>query len=205
MKPFSEAAARNGEAILAELQVLLGTAETVLEIGSGTGQHAVLFAHHLPGLTWQPSDVAENLPGIRAWASESELPNLADPICLDLAAPEWPEATFDAVFSANVMQVIGSERAEELVAGAARRIRSDGLLVLYGPFNEGGQFTSPGNRALDQWARRSFHGGGLKDLEWVTGVATAAGLQPEPPRIMPANNRLLVFRKRWRGNTAVSA
>src|SRR5690606_19739885 len=123
--------------ILEVLRRYLGAARRVLEIGAGTGQHAVHFAGALPHLAWQPSDRAENLPGIRAWVAEAALPNLAEPIPFDVNDESWPEAG-DAIFSANTLHIMGWPEVERFFAGAGRALGPGGLLIVYGPFNYNG-------------------------------------------------------------------
>ncbi len=203
-KPFSTACERNQGPILEQLRHHLAelpaparrSTPLVLEIGSGTGQHAVHFARHLPDLVWQPSDLAENLPGIRLWVDEAELPNLRPPLELDVSRDRWPVTDPDAVFSANTAHIMAWNRVEAMFAGVATRLPPGGRFVLYGPFNVGGEFTSEGNRALDAWARDAFEGGGLRDLEAIVALGESRGLTHLADVAMPANNRLQVFRRK---------
>jgi cyclopropane fatty-acyl-phospholipid synthase-like methyltransferase len=192
-KPFSPACERNREPILAQLRMLLAGRRHVLEIGSGTGQHAVHFGQHLPHLTWQTSDLPENHAGIRAWIDDAQLPNVLPPLVLDMAAPVWPAATFDAVYSANTAHIMSWPQVQTMLAGVAVLLPAGGLFCLYGPFNEGGQPTSPGNAQFDAALRADSPHRGLRDLEAVRGDAAAHGLQLQADHAMPANNRLLVF------------
>src|SRR5919109_3357107 len=156
MKPFSEACERNRAPILRILKRVLAERHFVLEIGSGTGQHAAYFAPELPHLVWQASDVAENLPGIRQWVSHPP------PIELDVDK-EWPAIEADAVFSANTCHIMSWPQVERMFAGVGRLLRPGGVFALYGPFNYGGKHTSPSNAEFDQWLRRRDPASGLRD------------------------------------------
>ena len=186
MKPFSEACERNRTPILAILKRVFADRKRVLEIGSGTGQHAAYFAPELPHLVWQASDVAENLPGIRQW--------VANPIELDVDK-DWPKLAVDAVFSANTCHIMSWPQVEKLFAGVGRLLPPGGLLALYGPFNYGGKYTSESNARFDAMLRRNDPASGLRDFEDIDNLARAAGFSLEEDNTMPANNRLLVWRK----------
>jgi SAM-dependent methyltransferase len=166
----------------------------VLEIGSGTGQHAAYFAKALPHLTWQPSDVAENLPGIRAWAAEAAVSNLAAPLELDVERA-FPAISVDAAFSANTCHIMSWAQVERMFAGIGRLLPQRGVLALYGPFNYGGKPTSPSNGAFDASLRRRDPQSGLRDAEAIVALAARHGMTLEEDNAMPANNRLLVFRR----------
>src|SRR5512139_1298808 len=148
-KPYSEACERNREPILAVLERVFADRRRVLEVGSGTGQHAVAFAAAMPELVWQPSDVPAHLDGIRAWAEEAALANLRDPIALDVNVDPWPVAAFDAAFSANTAHIMSAPEVERLFARAAQALERGGVLALYGPFNYGGRYTSQSNERFD--------------------------------------------------------
>jgi hypothetical protein len=187
MKPFSEASERNRAPILAVLKRVLQDRKHVLEIGSGTGQHAAYFAPELPHLVWQASDVAENLPGIREWVSDPP------PIELDVDGP-WPKLDVDAVFSANTTHIMSWPQVERMFEGIGR-IRTLKTFCLYGPFNYGGKHTSESNARFDAMLRARDPASGLRDFDDVDRLARKAGLQLEEDNTMPANNRMLVFRK----------
>lgn len=195
MKQFSEACERNREPILGVLREVLAGARRVLEIGSGTGQHAVYFAAALPQLEWLPSDLPENHPGIEAWRAEAGLPNLQPPRLLDVHAPAWPVDGADAVFSANTAHILDWAGVERMIAGAAALLPAGGPLVLYGPFNYGGRYTSEGNARLDAWLRARDPASGVRDFEAVDALARGAGLALERDVAMPSNNRTLVWRR----------
>jgi SAM-dependent methyltransferase len=193
-KPFSESCERNKEPILAILREIFSQPARILEIGSGTGQHAVHFAASLPHLTWQTSDLAANHPGIRAWLEEAALPNVRAPIALDVNGP-WPEQTFDSVFTANTLHIVSWDLAQKLIAGAARLLEENGRLAIYGPFNYGGAFTSDSNARFDDWLKNRDPVSGIRDFEAVVKCAEINGLHLLADHAMPANNRLLVFVK----------
>ena len=194
-KPFSPACERNKNPILEQLTQLIRSPARVLEIGSGSGQHAAHFASHLPGITWQSSDVADNLPAIQYWIDATPLPNLPQPVELDVLAGQWPIGPFDAVFSANTAHIMSWPAVEAMFAGIQQVLSVGGPFLLYGPFNYGGQFTSEGNRQLDAWARDTFPGAGLRDFEAICALAANHCLEFKGDNKMPANNRLLEFRQ----------
>ncbi|MEZ4333018.1 MAG: DUF938 domain-containing protein [Myxococcota bacterium] len=172
----------------------------VLEIASGTGQHAVFFAAALPQLRWQPSDRdPDALASIEAWRAEAGLSNVLAPIRLDVRDEDWGVAAVDAIFNANMIHIAPWSVAEGLFRGAGRRLRPGGLLFLYGPFRIGGRHTAPSNEAFDAGLRRRDSEWGVRDLERVVELARAAGLQPLETHDMPANNALVVFRREGSG------
>lgn len=185
MKPFSEASERNRGPILAVLKRVLKDSKRVLEIGSGTGQHAAYFAGALPHLVWQASDVAQNLPGIRQW--------VADPAPIELDVDrEWPAVEADAVFSANTCHIMAWPQVERMFDKIGK-IRSLKTFCLYGPFKYAGQHTSESNARFDAMLRRNDPASGLRDFEKISALAEAAGLTLQEDNALPANNRLLVW------------
>jgi cyclopropane fatty-acyl-phospholipid synthase-like methyltransferase len=193
-KPFSPACERNRDAILAVLCEHFDGCTRVLEIGSGTGQHAVHFAAALPQLVWQTSDVAANLPGIRAWLAEAGLPNTPTPLAFDINAAA-PAASFDAIFSANTLHILAWPEVQMLFATLPALMRPEALLTIYGPFNYGGAFTSDSNAAFDASLRADQPQRGIRDFEAVDALARAAGLTLVEDRAMPANNRCITWRR----------
>jgi cyclopropane fatty-acyl-phospholipid synthase-like methyltransferase len=193
-KPWSEACERNRQPILDVLREVLGSAHEVLEIGSGTGQHAVYFAQHLPHLIWHASDRPEHHAGINAWAAEAALPNLRPPVALDVRDAQWPVPAVDAVFSANTLHIMDWNAVQALFRGVARVLVPGGVLVIYGPFNYGGRFTSGSNAAFDALLRARGAGSALRDIEAVDRLALDIGLTLVRDVAMPANNRMLVWR-----------
>lgn len=168
----------------------------VLEIASGTGQHAVFFAERLPHLDWQPSDVdPDSRASIEAWRAESELSNVAPALALDACASDWGVGPVDAIFNANMIHISPWRVAEGLFAGAGRVLVDGGLLFLYGPFRIGGRDTAPSNAAFDADLRRRNPEWGVRDLERVVETAAAQGLVWLETNAMPANNQLVVFRR----------
>ena len=194
------ATARNREPIRAALVDLLPAAPcSVLEIASGSGEHALWIARALPQVVWTPSEAgAEGLAAIEAW--RAMCPDLAGrvlpPVQIDAACPPWPGDPVDAVFVANLTHIAPWPATLGLMAGAAERLRAGGLLLIYGPFNEGGAFTGPGNAAFDADLRRRHPEWGLRDRAAVDAAAAAEGFTVETMRLMPADNRLLVYRLR---------
>lgn len=193
-KPFSESCERNKGPILDILREVFTRPARILEIGSGTGQHAVHFAAALPHLVWQTGDLAANHAGIMAWIEEAALPNVLAPIVLDVNGP-WPERTYDGVFTANTLHIVSWELARKLIAGAGSLLKKGGLLVIYGPFNYHGSFTSDSNARFDAWLKARDPRAGIRDFEAVSKCAEISGLRLEADHAMPANNRLLVFVK----------
>ena len=193
-KPFAPACERNQGPILEVLRQYFPDRRRVLEIGSGTGQHAVHFAPAFPDAVWQTSDVEENLPGIRMWLAEANLPNLPPPLKLDVTEV-WPDMRFDAIFSANSLHIMPWTAVEEFFAGVGRVLEPDGVLAVYGPFNYHGSYTSDSNREFDGWLKQRSASSGIRDFEAVDALANRIGLQLVNDHAMPANNRLLVWRR----------
>ena len=187
MRPFSEASERNRVPILEVLRRVFAKSHRVLEIGSGTGQHAAYFSAELPHLVWQASDVAENLPGIREWVSDPP------PIELDVER-QWPALELDAVFSANTCHIMSWRQVQRFFAGVGSLLPPGGVFALYGPFNYGGKPTSESNARFDAMLRARDPASGLRNFEDIAAVAGQAGLELQEDNPMPANNRLLVFK-----------
>jgi SAM-dependent methyltransferase len=192
--PFAEACERNKAPIAEALESELPEAGRVLEIGSGTGQHVVYFARKLPGWTWQPSDRAENLSGLSARLDAEGAANILDPLQLDVTAP-WPPGTYDAVYSSNTAHIMYWDAVQAMFRGVAGCLTAGGTFCLYGPFNEDGRYTAPGNAAFDRQLRQRDPGMGLRDIEALETLAGRHGLGLERRLAMPANNQVLVFRK----------
>jgi cyclopropane fatty-acyl-phospholipid synthase-like methyltransferase len=193
-KPCAPTCERNREPILEVLHDHFGDRRTVLEIGSGTGQHAIFFAARLPHLIWQTSDRAENLPGIKAWLDEAGLPNTPPALELDVNGA-WPAGRYDAVFSANTLHIMPWAVVERLFAGLPDILADQAKVAIYGPFNYGGRFTSESNAAFDLRLRENAPHQGIRDFEKVSGLAEKAGLELVEDRAMPSNNRCLVWRR----------
>lgn len=194
-KPYSESCEQNRMPILAVLMRLFTGPGRLLEIGSGTGQHAAYFSTDLPHLVWQPSDVAENLPGIRAWRDAAGLDNLLEPVVLDVRQRPWPIEVVDYVYSANTAHIMSWPAVGDFIAGVGEVLAPGGRFVLYGPFNYGGQFTSESNARFDVWLKGRDPQSGVRDFEAVDALATAAGLRLLEDIEMPANNRVLCWER----------
>ena len=198
-KPWSEACERNRGPILDVLRVHLADRRHVLEIGSGSGQHAVHFAAALPHLQWQASDRAVNLAGIRAWLDEAALPNTPPPIELDVGGDDWPTTRPDAAFSANTLHIMAWAEVERLFERLAGVLAEDALLVFYGPFNLDGHFTSASNAAFDRSLRERAPHMGIRDLAAVDALARLGGFVRSADHALPANNRCVIWRRRRAG------
>jgi hypothetical protein len=194
---FAPATERNRGPILELLRRVLPPAGTVLEIASGTGEHAAFFGRHLPHLIWQPTDLdAAARASIVAWAADAGVTNVAAPLALDASQPNWPIDRADAVIAVNMVHISPWIATVGLLSGGARVLPTGAPLVLYGPYKRGGHHTAPSNEAFDQNLRRQNPAWGVRDLETVVETADAAGLTLAEIAPMPANNLGLVFRRR---------
>jgi len=194
-KPYAPSCDRNREPILAVLREHFADRRRVLEIGSGTGQHAVHFAAALPNLQWQTSERAEHHDGIRLWLAEARLPNVLAPLVLDVSADAWPPRGYDAAFTANTLHIMHWPEVEATFAGLDASLERDATLVVYGPFNDDGRFTSASNAEFDQWLKARDPQMGIRDAEAVDALAHAIGLRRVADVAMPANNRCLIWRR----------
>ena len=194
-KPYSPASERNREPILAVLREWFADRRRVLEIGSGTGQHAVHFAAAMPHLVWQCSDRVGNLSGIRRWLDESALPNTPSPFELDVMG-NWPSARYDAIFSANTLHIMAWPEVEQLFARLPTVTTEDAYVAIYGPFNIDGRFTSDSNASFDQDLKMRGAHMGIRDASMVDALAIAAGFDLAEDVAMPANNRLRLWKRR---------
>ena len=193
-KPHAPSCARNREPILEVLREQLAGRRHVLEIGSGTGEHAVHFAAALPQLSWQSSDRAENLPGIRAWLDEAALPNTPAPLELDVAG-SWPGGPFDAVFSANTLHIMAWHEVQQMFVRLPTITSTDASLIIYGPFNYRGRYSSESNAEFDQWLKARGAHMAIRDAEAVDALAAAAGFALVDDIAMPANNRCRIWQR----------
>lgn len=193
-KPYSPACERNRGPILEVLRRHFAQVRHALEIGSGSGQHAVHFATAMPWLSWQCSDRAEHLAGIGLWLDEAGLPNTPAPLELDVAG-RWPLQRFDAVFSANTLHIMDWTAVEALFRGVGAALKDNATLVIYGPFNYGGDFSSDSNREFEQWLKARDPASGIRDFEAVDALARGIGMRLVEDNAMPANNRCLVWRR----------
>ncbi|MBT7953059.1 MAG: DUF938 domain-containing protein [Gammaproteobacteria bacterium] len=194
-KPYSAACDNNREPILSVIKDLFADCRSVLELGSGTGQHAVFFAGKQPHLSWQTSDLLENHEGIKLWLNEARLDNALAPLVLDVTQSEWPIVEVDAVFSANAVHIMGWEAVKAMIAGVGKLISEGGLLVLYGPFNYNNNYSSESNASFDVWLKERNPESGIRDFEEVDRLAKAAGMYLQDDYAMPANNRILCWKK----------
>jgi len=195
MKPCSAATVRNRDAILGVLSGYLTGRASVLEIGAGTGQHAVYFGAALPHVHWIATDLKDALPGMELWLREADLPNVEGPLELDVAADRWPIAATDHAFSANTAHIMSWYEVGATFAGLARVLPSGGRYFLYGPFNRSGLFTSASNREFDAALRARDPKMGVRDDAALVRLGRSCGLELEADHDMPAENRTLVFRK----------
>ena len=193
-KPYSIACERNRDPILEVRRQRLQSRRHVLEVGSGTGQHAVHFARHLPHLVWQTSDRAMSLPGIRLWLAEAGLPNTPEPLALDVNDP-WPALGVDAVFTANTLHIMSWTEVELLFAHLPAVTAPTASLVIYGPFKYGGRHTSASNAAFEASLQADAPHRAIRDFDAVDAMARTAGFDFVHDHAMPANNRCLVWER----------
>ena len=198
-KPFSPASERNRGPILEVLRTAFANRRRVLEIGSGTGQHAVHFATAMPWLTWQCTDRREYLPGIRQWLDEAALANTPEPRELDVDDARWDAgsdaAGFDAAFSANTLHIMGWPQVQHFFRGLDGALTPAATLVVYGPFNYAGDYTSESNREFDGWLKARDPASGIRGFEAVDSLARSIGLQLIDDTAMPANNRCITWER----------
>ncbi|MDP8993667.1 MAG: class I SAM-dependent methyltransferase [Pseudomonadota bacterium] len=196
MKRHAPAADRNRAPIAAVLRDVLPARGTVLEVASGTGEHAVYFAHLFPQLRWQPSDAdPEALSSIEAWAADADAPNLLAPVVLDAASDSWPLERTDAILCINMVHISSWRTTVGLMRGAGRLLPQGGPLILYGPYRRAGVPTAPSNQAFDESLKARDPEWGLRHLEEVAAEAEANGLGLERVVEMPANNVTAIFRR----------
>jgi len=195
LKPFAESCAQNQEVILKQLQILCTKPATVLEIGSGTGQHAVFLAKHLAHLNWHTSDRIENHSGIKQWLDESQLKNVHYPFELDVRHSNWPELSIDIIFTANTVHIMSQSEVKFLFKGVGDKLSSNGLFIIYGPFNYNGEYTSASNAQFDIWLKQQNPNSCIKDFDFLNSLANQSALECINDIEMPANNRILCWKK----------
>jgi cyclopropane fatty-acyl-phospholipid synthase-like methyltransferase len=195
MLVVSEACERNKGPILAVLAAELAAQHAVLEIGSGTGQHAVHFATHLPYLTWQPSEMRSQLAPLIERLRREAPPNVRAAIALEVHDDPWPAGDVDAVFSANTLHIMAWSAVREFFRGSAAVLRPGGVLCVYGPMRYRGEYTSPSNAQFDQWLKERDPQSGIRDFEALDALARAQGLRLHADHAMPANNQTLVWQR----------
>jgi len=194
-KPYAGSCEENKHAILDVLASLFQQTGRVLEIGSGTGQHAVFFASEMPHLDWLPTDREENLQGIQCWIDESDVGNILPLTCLDVSQSVWPIEPVDYAFSANTVHIMSWSHVENLFDGLEAILNRQGLFALYGPFNYNGNYSSESNARFDQWLKQRDPRSGIRDVAELDKLAERVGLRRVDDIEMPANNRILVWEK----------
>jgi len=194
-KPYAESSAENSAPILKVLETRIESGATVLEIGSGTGQHAVHFAAALPTISWQTSELIENHHGIKLWIEESGLSNVLPPIELDVTQPHWPETSYDTLYSANTAHIMPMHAVEAMFQALPKVMKAEAQLLIYGPFKYNNQHTSESNQRFDQWLKSVEPHRGVRDVEWLQEIAAEAGLYLDEDIAMPANNRILIWKR----------
>jgi cyclopropane fatty-acyl-phospholipid synthase-like methyltransferase len=204
-KPFAQSCVENREPILEVLRTRLSECRRLLEIGSGTGQHAVYFAPELAQIFWQTSDKHENHAGILAWLSDSRATNIGRPISLDVLRDPWPSSGFDAVFSANTAHIMHFPTVERMFELADRVLGRGGIFCLYGPFKLRGEFSTQSNADFHRSLRRQDPGMGIRNLEDVDSLAAKNRLESRRLYAMPANNLLRVWSRTLPGVENVTA
>ena len=193
-KPYAEACNKNSPPILAVLRQKLPSHAQVLEIASGTGQHAVYFGKALENVQWQTSDLTALHQGIQQWLDEAGLENVLPPLSLDVLTDVWPDKKYDAVFSANSAHIMSVEAVVKMFCGVASVLAPEGQFLLYGPFMYAGEHTSETNLRFDAWLKSVELQRGVRDVEWLKQVAAKVNLRLVEDLEMPANNRMLVWR-----------
>jgi len=196
--PFSAACERNKDPILEVLRSHFERITEVLEVGSGTAQHALHFAAECPNLRWQTSDQLQHLEGICAQLKNSDVTNVLPPICLDVEQSDWGnrEQRYQAIYSANTLHIMNRGQVKAFFAGLPNVIQPDSLLMIYGPFKYGTAFTSASNASFDQTLRARGVGSAIRDFEWINHLALTEGFELQADHPMPANNQCLVWRRR---------
>jgi len=192
MRNFNQAADNNKAPILKELQRLFSAPGKLLEIGSGSGQHAMHMANLLPGVIWQPTEVSGNLPLLAENLSAARCSSLMEPLELEVGQ-HWPDGSYRYAYLANVLHIIAEELLRDLFAGLRRLVQPGGMLACYGPFKYGGSFTTDSNARFDDWLRRNYSAAGIRDIETIADEAELADFRCIDDIAMPANNQLLVF------------
>ena len=194
-KPYSESCDQNRDPIFDVILPLLRDKKNVLEVGSGTGQHAVYFAKKLPDLIWQTSDQQVYHEGINLWLDDANLDNTPPPIPLNVTTDVWPKQNFDAIFSANAVHIMAWDNVVDFFENAPKLLDNGGLFILYGPFNYKQQYTSESNARFDVWLKQRDPNSAIRDFEALNELARKAGLVLQDDHALPANNRILVWKK----------
>lgn len=195
IKPFSQACENNKHPIANVLTRVFSDSQLVLEVASGTGQHAVYFSQQMPYLTWQTSDLPMNHAGIEAWLASADTANLLPPLTLDVTQQPWPDVACDALFTANSLHIMPWQAVEALFGQLEGYLSIGAILAVYGPFNYGGNYTSASNQQFDEWLYAQSPHSAIRDFEEVNSLAKDAGFDLLEDNEMPANNRLIVWKK----------
>lgn len=198
VRPFSQACENNKQYILDVIRHEFHAGNRVLEIGSGTAQHVRHFARALPEVQWLPSDIPDNLGTVQAGLADDAPPNVAAPIALDVARQPWPVTGVDGIFSANTLHIMSESDVEHFFRGVKQVLLPGGTLCVYGPFRYHDEFTTPSNARFDLWLKERDPRSGVRDFERVDALARAAGLELRADHAMPANNQLLVWKRKAR-------
>ena len=193
-KPYALSCDRNSEPILEALKGLIGDRQSLLELGAGTGQHAIFMAPHLPNLTWTLADLKDRHDGIKTWLKDFPRSNVRGPIEYSFGETPWPKGDIDCVFTANTLHIVSWELCLKLFEDLAN-LKSGSLFIVYGAFNYGGEFTSESNKKFEGWLKERDPKSGIRDFEKVRDELALKGFSMAEDRAMPANNRLLIFSK----------
>ncbi len=196
IKPFANACEKNKEPILSVLKELFNESGLVLELGSGTGQHAIYFADKLLHLKWAPTDLADKIAGMQMWIDEAAISRIQQPCILDLLSNDWPINQADYIFTANTIHYVSWKHIEAMFAGVERVLAKGGIFAQYGPFNYAGKFTSESNAKFDAWLKSEDPSRGIKNFEDLENLAKNNGMQLLKDYAMPSNNRVLAWTKK---------
>ncbi len=195
-KPFAPSCERNQQVILEVIEKYLRPDDkTVLEVGSGTGQHAVYMGKHLPGVLWQPTDVASNHEGIKLWMQEARLENIQQPLVYEVGINDWPDFKADVVFTANTLHIMSLELVEIFLNDVGQHLKVGGRLMIYGPFKYRGEFTTQSNADFELWLKNIDEKRGIRDFEHICEQLNGYNITNVADISMPANNQFLVFEK----------
>lgn len=195
-KPFAPSCERNQQVILEVLEKYLRPEDkTVLEVGSGSGQHAVFMARHLPNILWQPTDVVANHEGIKMWLREAGLKNIQPPLVYEVGKNDWPDFKADVVFTANTLHIMSLELVDVFLQDVGQYLKVDGRLMIYGPFKYQGEYTTQSNADFDVWLKNIEPERGIRDFEHISALLQRYNINHVADISMPANNQFLVFEK----------
>ncbi len=194
-KPYSQSCDQNKQPILSVIEPLFSSSSEILEIGSGTGQHAIYFAGKMPHLRWHCSDCSAYIEGIKQWLDEYDVANVPAPFVLDVSDSDWPVLPFDAIFTANTIHIMHPQDVKNLMKGAGGLLKEGGDLIIYGPFNYDGSYTSASNESFDRWLKNKDPLSGIKNFEDIVSLAKINGMRLCHDYEMPENNRILHFKK----------